>query len=123
MVRVKGFAVLVVADVLGVDRGTVSDWLDAYDHEGLDGLADAARSSRPPFVPLNELEKIVGGTKQFTAYEFVALVEKGGVKYSEPHTHRLLRSLGFSVKKVPRIVNRVSPRRDLEIWQKISKRK
>jgi transposase len=28
--------------MLGVDRGTVSDWLDAY-HEGLDGLADDAR--------------------------------------------------------------------------------
>ena len=39
MVRVKGFAALVVTDALGVDRGTVSDWLDAY-RKGLDSLAD-----------------------------------------------------------------------------------
>ena len=47
MVRIKGFAASVAADALGVDRGTVSDWLDAYDRDGLDGLADNARPGRP----------------------------------------------------------------------------
>ena len=41
-VRVKGFAASATADALGVDRGTVSDWLDAYDREDLDVLADDA---------------------------------------------------------------------------------
>ena len=64
MVRVKGFAVSVVADALGVDRGTVSDWLDAYDRKGLDGLADDARPGRPPFVSREQLERIIGGAKR-----------------------------------------------------------
>ena len=47
MVRVKGFVVLTVADTLGVDRGTVGNWLDAYDRYGLDGSADTAKPDRP----------------------------------------------------------------------------
>lgn len=46
VVRVKGFVVLVV-DALGMDRGTVGDWLDAYDRYGLDGPAGAARPGSP----------------------------------------------------------------------------
>lgn len=70
-------------------------------------------------MPRDKLEKVVGEAKQFTAYGFVGFVEKRtGVKYSEPHARRLLRSLGFSVKKVPKIANRVPPREELEVWQK-----
>lgn len=32
--------------MLGVARYTVSDWLNAYDREGLDGFADDARLGR-----------------------------------------------------------------------------
>lgn len=124
MVRVKGFAASATADALGVDRGTVSDWLDAYDRECLDGLADDAGPSRPPLVPRAKLEKIVDGAKRFTAYEFVELVKKKtGVKYSEPYGRRLLRSLGFVVKKTPRISDRVPPKDELEIWQKDIKKR
>ena len=49
MVHVNGQSPTFAAEMLGVDRGTVSDWLDAYDREGLDGLADDARPGRPPF--------------------------------------------------------------------------
>ena len=45
MVRVNRQSPIFTAKMLGVDRGTVSDWLDAY-REGLDGLADDARPGR-----------------------------------------------------------------------------
>ena len=119
MVYVNRQSLTFTAKMLGVDRGTVSDWLDAYARSGLDGLADDARPGRPPFVPRAELEKIVDGAKRFTAYEFVELVEKRtGTKYSEPHGRRLLRSLGFAVKKTSRISDRVPSREELETWQK-----
>ena len=123
MVRVNRQNPTFAAEMLGVDRGTVNDWLNAYDREGLDGLADDARPGRPPFVQRDKLEKIVDDAKRFTAYEFVELIEKKtGVKYSEPHARRLLRSLGFAVKKTPRISDRVPLKEDLEIWQKDTKR-
>ena len=77
------------------------------------------RAAPSPFVPRVELEKIVGVSKRFTTYEFVELVKKKtGVKYSEPHGRRLLRSLGFAIKKTLRISDRVQSRKELETWQK-----
>ena len=117
MVRIRGFGVLVAADALGVDRGTVGYWLDAYDRCGPDGLADDARPGRPYFVPRVEL-KIVGCAKRFTACEFGELVERRtGTKYSEPHARRLLRSLGFAVKKTLDI-RRAPSSGEPETWQK-----
>ena len=65
----------------------------------------------PLLAPRDKMEKIIGDTKRFTAYEFVELVEKkAGVKYSAPHARRLLRSLGFAVRKTRRIADRVLPK-------------
>lgn len=101
--------------MLGVDRGTVSDWLDAYTRNCLDDLADDTRPGHPPFVPRAELEKIVGSAKRLTAYWSVGLVEKRtGMKYSEPYARHLLRSLGFAVKKTLRIFDRIPSREELE---------
>ena len=70
-------------------------------------------------MPRDNLKKIVGGPKRFTAYEFVERVEKmTGMKCSEPHARRLLRSLGFSAKKAFKTADRVPLGRDLETWQK-----
>ena len=115
MVRVNRQSPTFAAKMLGVDRGTVSDWLDAYARNGLGGFADDARPGRPPFVPRAEPEKMVGGAKRFTAYEFVELVEKKtGVEYSRPHARCLLGLLGFVVKRTPRISDRVLSREELE---------
>ena len=118
MVHVSWQSSTFTAKMLCIDRDTVSNWLGAY-RKGLGSLADDARPGRPPFVPRDKLEKIIGGTKRLTAYEFVEMVEeKTGVKYSEPHARRLLRSLGFAVKKTLQISDRVPPREELETWQK-----
>ncbi len=123
MVRIKGYTISAAADVLGVDRSTIYDWLNAYDHKGLDGLADGARPGRPSFVPRHTLENIINGVKRFTAYGFVKLAEKKtGIKYSESQARRILRSLGFTIRKTPRISDRIPPRKDLEIWQKDTKK-
>ena len=118
MVLNKNISADTVADGFCVSRGTVYAWLAAYERDGLDGLADDARPGRPPFVPRDKLKKIIGGAKRFTAYGFVELVEKRtGVKYSESHARRLLRSLGFTVKKTSRMADRVPSREELEMWQ------
>ena len=123
MVLNKNVSVDTVADGFCVSRGTVYAWLAAYDRDGLDGLVDDARPGRPPFVPRAQLEKMVDGAKRFTALGFVELVEKRtGVKYSEQHGRRLLRSLGFAVKKTLRLADRVPPKEEVEIWQKDAER-
>ena len=42
MMRVSRQSPTLAAKMLGVDRGTVRNWLDAYDRDGLDGLDDGA---------------------------------------------------------------------------------
>lgn len=104
MVRRKELNASFTADVLDVDQETASKWLDVYDRYSLDGLTDAARLVRSPFVPRDKLEKVVGEAKQFTAYGFVEFVKKRtGMKYSKSRARRLLRPLSFSVKKIPRL--------------------
>ena len=49
IVRVNRQSPTFTAKMLGVDRGTVSDWLDAYECNSLDGFADDMRPGRPPF--------------------------------------------------------------------------
>ena len=74
MVRIKELDASFTADVLCIDRRTFNKWLDAYDHYGLDGLADTARPDRPP--PLRaarQTEKDCWWAKQFTVYKFVRL--------------------------------------------------
>ena len=108
-----------VAKMLGVDRGTGSDWLDAHARNGLNDLADDAGPGRHPLAPRAKLEKRVDGAKRFTACEFVELVKKkAGVKYSKSHRRRLLRSLGFVVKKTFQISSRVPSKDELKTWQK-----
>lgn len=57
MIHVNGKSPTFAAKMLGVDRGTISDWLGAYDRKGLDGLADDARQGRPPLVPRDRMER------------------------------------------------------------------
>lgn len=46
LLSAKGFALDQLADILSADRDTVSGWLDAWQQNGLDGLADAPRPGR-----------------------------------------------------------------------------
>lgn len=44
----QGLSIMRLVAVLGVDRDTVSVWLDAWETRGLRGLYDGPRTGRPP---------------------------------------------------------------------------
>ena len=46
LLSAKGFTLEQLADIFGVDRDTVSGWLDAWQEHGLDGLSDAPKPGR-----------------------------------------------------------------------------
>lgn len=67
----------------------------------------------------NKPEKVIDDAKRFAGYKFVELVEKRtSIKHRGLHAHRLLRSLGFVVKKTPQMAGRVPSREELETWPK-----
>ena len=46
LLSAKGFTLDQLADILSADRDTVSGWLDAWQENGLSGLADAPKPGR-----------------------------------------------------------------------------
>lgn len=46
LLSASGYKLFQLADILRADRDTVSGWLDAWQKQGLDGLADAPKSGR-----------------------------------------------------------------------------
>ena len=44
----RGYCLDQLADILSVDRDTISRWMDAWQQQGAEALADAPRSGRPP---------------------------------------------------------------------------
>ena len=46
LLSAKGFTLEQLADIVSVDRDTVSGWLNLWQERGLDGLADAPKSGR-----------------------------------------------------------------------------
>ena len=47
LLSAKGYSLEQLADIFSVDRDVVSSWLTRWQTNGMDGLADAAKSGRP----------------------------------------------------------------------------
>lgn len=55
----KQYSVEQIADIFDVDRDTISQWLDNWSASGVAGLADAAKSGRPPILDAVTAKKLV----------------------------------------------------------------
>jgi transposase len=59
-----GFSREEAARACGMDRQTLRDWVHRYNKEGLDGLADRARSGRPASLSWVEQGKVASWVEQ-----------------------------------------------------------
>jgi len=50
LLSARGYTLDQLADILSVDRDTVSRWLNQWQERGREGLTDAPRSGRPPKI-------------------------------------------------------------------------
>ena len=60
----QGVCVVDLAEVFHTSRTTISQWLDRWDAEGFDGLADKARSGSPPKLTETQQSRVVELLKQ-----------------------------------------------------------
>jgi transposase len=58
----RGARVPAIARALGLSEATVRRWLKRFDARGLDGLADAPRTGRPPTYTPAELGEVVAAS-------------------------------------------------------------
>lgn len=100
-----------VAEELGVNPHTVTDWMTLYRSKGMEGLLWKGKRGRPSFLgdeQRQELKEIL--TKGATAYGYEiglwtlprvakVIAEQFGVTYSHAHVWKILQSLGWSCQR------------------------
>ena len=102
-----GFSREEAARVCGMDRQTLRDWIHRYNKEGVDGLADRARSGRPASLSWVEQGKLASwveegadlardGVVRFRRADLRnRIATEFGVELHERSVGKLLRRLDF----------------------------
>jgi transposase len=108
---IEGHAVQALADLLDVDRSTISRWLQQYDRHNLAGLeTGTAPGAAPRLSPeqRQELGAILDAGPQAAGFDTglwtgpmigQVIKEHWNVEYHQHHIPRLLHQLGFSVQR------------------------
>ena len=106
----RGFRERDAADIIGVGRRTLQDWIHRYRNSGMDGLIKGPFPGRKPKLSdaeKSELAEIIAAGPEAAGYDtgvwiapiVAELVEKRyGVSYSSSQIARILHDLRFSVQ-------------------------
>ena len=119
MVLNHNYTIKTTAKMVMASKNAVTSWVAAFKKHGLAGLEEEDRSGRPPLVERKRLEELVGNDKTVNLHKFVDMINKEtGVQYSMEHARRLLRNMGFALKKRRVIAAGAPAREEVEKWQK-----
>lgn len=109
--RKQGSTLVEIADVVGRPFNTVSDWLRRFEEEGLKSAKDKPRLGRPKRLAEKQLLALkkdlvrgpveLGYSEGFWSTRLVQhhVGKKFRAKFVARHMRRLLREMGFSLKK------------------------
>lgn len=98
-----GTSVNDLVNIFQTNRNTVSSWLDRWEGEGFDGLADKPRCGAPPKLNQEEQERaieLLRETPQSTNTAVVKLQEETGVEISGDTLKRLAKKKGLVWKRM-----------------------
>jgi transposase len=107
----RGMAQVEVARRVGVAKSTVSTWAKRLRADGLEGLRSERVLGRPAGLNASQREELASALKEgalaqgfptelWTLPRVGRLIEsRFGLRYSEPHVWRILRSLGFTPQR------------------------
>ncbi len=59
LLSARGHKIDLLAEIFDVHRNTVSEWVDGWIFRGVDSLADAPRSGRPPLLTAEVRQEIL----------------------------------------------------------------
>ena len=109
LLSVRGYSVDQIADIYEVDRDTVPIWLNRWEEQGLEGLADQAGRGRRPI--LNEKEqtqaiRIVEKDPRSVRRSLSQIVAQTGKSISADTLRRLLKKGGKTWKRLRRSTRR-----------------
>ncbi len=107
-----------LARILKAPRSKVSEWLQRYQTEGVDGLLEGYRPGRPPEMTEKQRQQLgdildsgpvaYGLDSGIWTSPMIAwlIEEEFGVQYHPGHVRKLLHAWGFSVQRPRRILAR-----------------
>lgn len=107
----NGMKAIKIAEVLGVTRGAVSQWLKRFRLHGIEALYQSVRKKKACKLSSQQVEDLLGmlvhGAENFgysgdvwTGPRVRELIEvKFGIKYSIRHVERLLKKWGWTPQK------------------------
>ena len=107
----EGHAVQAMADLLDVDRSTISRWIQQYDRQNLAGLETDAAPGAAPRLSLEqrqELGALLDAGPQAAGFDTglwsgpligQVIRDRWKVQYHQHHIPKLLHQLGFSVQR------------------------
>jgi transposase len=107
-----------LAEILQAPRSKVSEWLQRYQRQGVDGLLEGYRSGRPAELTQEQRQQLGdildSGPAAYdldsgiwTSPMIAWLIEEEfGVQYHPGHVRKLLHALGFSVQRPRRVLAR-----------------
>ena len=118
MVAHLGHTQCETAEMLMIHETTISDWIKSYRRNGAAGLDNSPRPGRPPHIPHERIEGMLTDRKTIDIHEFTDMLEnRFGVTYEISYARRLLRRIGFSIKKRRSIATGTPPQDVVEKWQ------
>jgi len=94
----KGYTINQISEILEVRRETVARWLNAWQREGLDGLADKVRAGRPTIYDDQDRERLqalVAETPHQTRTLLAHMEQKTGKVVSLSTLRRALKKSGI----------------------------
>ena len=92
-----------IAEIFQVDRNTVSNWLDRWDREGIDGLADKPYPGAPPKLDEDERKlalKLLGESPQRLDLVLKQIEQQTGKSISASTLKRLARGSNLRWKRM-----------------------
>lgn len=98
-----GFSIDEIAKICGVDRDTVSSWIDKWEQFGFEGLKDKSRSGNPGILSQSEKQLVIKLCKKeprSISNIIAVLFEETGKRVSDSTIKRILKSAKMTWKRV-----------------------
>ena len=103
LLSAQGYQINQLAEIFFVDRETITNWLNRFDQDGIDGLENKPRSGRPPSIDRTDEAKVLDEVHQAPRQLKTVIARLSGFfSVSQDTIKRLLKRHGYRWRRLRR---------------------
>ena len=103
LLSAKGYPINQLADIFDVDRETITNWLNRFDQDRINGLENKPRSGRPPSINRTDVAKVLDEVRQAPRQLKTVIARlSGSFSVSLSTIKRLLKRHGYRWRRARR---------------------